>query len=451
MMTDLERAYKALRAKGQLYKNLFAYYDGDQPVMYTARRLEEIFRGLDAVFTENWCAVVIDSAKDRINLRGFQLAAQQDLLDRLVADNELLLESDDVHEAALITGEAFVIVWPDEDRQPQMYYNDPRLCHIFYDAENPRLVSFAAKWWVVDNGTMRMTLYYPDRLEYYATTKKAESVTSVTAFIPMDPPAAPNPYGRVPVFHFRIDRRAVKGDLKSVIPVQNGINKLLADMLVAAEYGAFKQRWIISNADVQGKLKNAPNEIWDIPAGDGMGQQSSVGEFSATDLANYLNAIDNLAMAIAAIARVPKHYFVGQAGDPSGEALIAMEAPLNKKCQDRIDRFIPVWQQVAAFMLEIAGVSVGAQDITPLFDLPATVQPRTSAEITNIRVGSGVPLKTALTWEGKTEAEIEQFETDKADEQSSQQANLARALLSAERQFNAGGQPTNEVANAEPG
>ena len=440
MPTDLERAYQILSTKAPVYKKLFDYYDGNQPLMYTARRLEEIFRGLDAEFTQNWCSVVIDSAKDRINLYGFQIAESglQQTLNELVHVNELLLEADDVHEAALVTGEAFVIAWPNDDNQPQAYYNDPRLCHVFYDPENPRKISFAAKWWVADDQTMRMTLYYPDRLEYYATRQKAENVNRAAAFEPMEPPTATNPHGRVPVFHFRTQRRVIKSDLKSTVPLQNGINKILADMMVAAEYGAFKQRYVISNADTKGKLRNAPNEVWDLPAGDGMGQQTQVGEFSATDLGNYLEAIDKLATALAAITRTPKHFFFSESSDPSGEALIAMEAPLNKKCQDRIDRFIPVWQDLAAFLLQLAGDTVRPQDITPLFDRPETIQPRTQAEITQIRTGSGVPLTTALRQEGWTKAELDEMAVDKAAEQAAAQTNLARVLLDAERRFNTG-------------
>jgi hypothetical protein len=47
---DLKLAYEALLAKNVPYKKLWDYYDGDHPLMYTASRLEEIFKDLDAVF-----------------------------------------------------------------------------------------------------------------------------------------------------------------------------------------------------------------------------------------------------------------------------------------------------------------------------------------------------------------------------------------------------------------
>jgi len=445
MTTDLERAFKALNDKKSVYDQLFAYYDGNQPLVYTAKRLEEIFKSLDAYFAENWCSVVIDACQDRVNLREIQASdprVQSELLN-LWQTSELNLESDEVHCAAMVAGEAYLIAWPNEQDEPEAYYNDPRLVHLFYSAEFPRRKQYAAKWWTDDDGLTRMTLYYPDRLEYYRSNTKSESVMSPNAFQPFGAERVENTYGEIPVFHFRSGQRKIKSDLSNVVPVQNGINKLLTDMMVTAEYLAFPQRFIISNADVKGKLKNAPNEIMDLPAGDGMGQQTQAGQFPAADLENYLKAIENLAIAISTITRTPKHYFFSVGSNLSGEALIAMEAPLNKKAQDRIDRFVPVWQQASAFMLKIAGLDVDANVITPVFDRPETIQPRTRAETRQMNVNAGIPLVTVLREEGWSEAKIAQMQQDKEAEKAGEQNNLARMLLDAERNFNAGG--TNAV------
>ena len=288
---------------------------------------------------------------------------------------------------------------------------------------------------------MRLTLYYPDRLEYYISHGKADNVSSANTFVALpDTPTADNPFEEIPIFHFRPERRVIKGDLANVVPLQNGINKLLSDMMVAAEYGAFMQRWVISNGDIT-KLKNAPNEIWNIPAGDGIGQQSQAGQFAATPLENYLKAIDSLSAAAAIISRTPKHYLFSQVGTPSGEALIAMEAPLNKRVQNHIDRFTIVWREVAAFLLKLSGSDqVPLISIVPQFTRPETVQPETEATIRKMNVDSTVPLVTALRWEGKTQAEIDQVLKDKADEKKAGQAGLAQALLDQQRKFNQGGQ-----------
>jgi len=436
MATDeLKRAYAALEAKRLPYSRLWDYYRGIHPLVYTNKRLEEIFRDLDARFTQNWCAVVIDAADDRIELSGLGIEdeAAQEALARIWASASLDLDAMDAHQAALVCGESFIIVWPDDQDQVQCYYNDPRLCHVFYDAENPKRVASAAKWWDDDEGRRRITLYFPDRLEYYVSAGKAENVSSANSFEPADPPTAPNPYGRVPVFHLRTGRSPVS-ELANVIPLQNGINKLLIDMMVAAEYGAFRQRWIISTADVRGKLRNAPNEIWDIPAGDGAGQQTQVGEFAPTDLSNYLSAIDNLARGLGIITRTPKHYFFAQGGDPSGEALISMEAPLNKKVGKLIKRFAPVWQAIGQFLLELdAGIVVDPDDITPVFAEPETVPPLTQAQARSLAVAAGVPLVTTLRREGWTPAELQQLEEDAAQQLVTSEQLGERLLTAFER------------------
>jgi SPP1 Gp6-like portal protein len=441
---DLQLAFKVLKAKQDPYNTLFQYYDGEQPLVYTATRLKDIFKDLDAYFAENWCSVVVDSTRDRINLREINVqGSAQKRWKEIWEASEISLESDDVHEAALVAGEGYFIAWPDEDDLMQGYHNDPRLVHLFYYKSEPRKKKFAAKWWVDEGEKLSMTLYYADHLEYYRSRNKAKNVQEFTSLEPLKTPTADNPYGQVPVFHYRLGQRKVKSDLKNVVPIQNGINKLLTDMMVAAEYGAFPQRYVISNATVNGKLKNAPSEIWDLPAGDGIGQQTQAGQFAATQLDNYLKGIDDLATAISSITRTPKHYFFSIGSNLSGEALIAMEAPLNKKAQDRIDRFIPVWKQVTLFMLTASGEAVKPEEVNAMFDKPETVQPYTQAQTRQLNVTAGMPLVTILREEGKSEAFINQMQKDKAEEDTAKQTSLAKSMLEAERRFNAGNLPTN--------
>lgn len=476
---DLDRAFLALNRKLGPYNTLWNYYDGDQPLMYTAKRMKDLFKNLKMEkFVENWCAVVIDAAQDRIILKSFTTkdTKAQDLLTLNFEDLALAIEASDTHEAALVIGEAFIIVWEDGEGRPQVFYNDPRLCHLFYEASNPRQKRYGAKWWKTADGYTRLTLYYPDHLEYWRTrtaNKQIKDYKSFERFNPETgrrPPAerrqglvrlAPlyspakaaleeldneiagsmpdNPYGEVPLFHFRLERRIVKSDLTNVIPLQNAVNKLVTDMMVSAEYGAFKQRWVISNSNTEA-LKNAPYEIWDIPAGDGVGQQSKVGQFEATDLDNYIGAIDNLTSTIAVISRTPRHYLFGQAGDPSGEALITMEAPLNKRCAEHIAQFIPVWRDVARFMLKVQGVDVEGKDIIATFEAPETVLPKTQGEIRKLGKAVGIPLVTMLRDEGKDEAWIEQMEADKKEErEASPMLELLDGIRNQRLQGNQGG------------
>lgn len=451
MATDLELAVATLLVKKERYDKYFDYYDNDQPLIYSRDKLRDMFKNLDANFTENWTAVVVDSLHDRITLQRITIANSDEMtkrLDELMKASELASEADDVHLATIVTGEAYVIVWKDgeEGSQPEFYYNDPRITHIFYDASKPRTKRFACKWWVGDDGYRYLTLYYPDRLEYYHSSKKEEAgAASVSAddyhksFEKLSGAEgqADNPYGEIPVFHFRRSRRKTISELKNVLSIQDSLNKLVADMMIAAEFGAFPQRWTISQGD-PGVLLNAPNKIWNIPASDGDGQPTSVGQFPATDLANYLNAIEKKAATIGIISRTPKHYFFALGGNPSGEALIAQEAPLNKKAQKYIDRFVTPWSDVAGFMLKLDDVIVDSNAIIPHFDKPETVQPYTQALIRKENIQAGIPLVWQLRQEGYTDEEIAQLQADQADVQKQERATLAAAMTEQQRRFDQG-------------
>jgi hypothetical protein len=454
--TDVERAVETIIGKQNGYTTLFQYYDGNQPVVYSTQKLKEVFRDLEENFTSNICAVVIDSVKERISFKGFTCEDKKinTMLSSLVISQDLVNESDETHEAACVIGESFVIVWPyvvdgKDSGMAEIFYNDPRNVHIFYEPGNPRKPRYAAKLWQEDDGFYHLTLYYPDRLEYYKTqnAKDAGSKGGVEANS-FKPDTArkgvseknkeiawpKNPYGKIPVFHFRVEKRIVKSDIRNVIPLQNGINKLLADMMIAAEFGAMKMRWIISNSDTS-TLKLKPGSILDLPAGMAGEQDTEVGEFSSTELKNYIDGIDSLVGYVSNNTGTPKYYFDPSSDAPSGEALIAMEAPLNKKVQDRIDKFTPVWKEVAAFALQIMGMKVDPNMINVNFANPATIQPKTEWEIISIQAKI-IPLEFVLLWHGYSQEEVKNITEAISKAKAEEKANLADVYAEAVKNFN---------------
>lgn len=444
MPSDLAIALAHLSAKQKRYQALWDYYEGRQPLVYSTERLREVFNDIEARFSANWCAVVVDSVLDRLELETPQVPDDQALSDTL---SELWLSSgmeeqaDDVHEDLLVTGEAFIIAWPDgEGGALQAVHNPAIMCHAEYWRDNPLKLRFVAKWWVGEDGHSYVVLYYADRIERYRSRQKPEptSLPDERGFEPDNEPVE-NPYGVLCAFHLRSSRRRPISQLALAVEPQDAINKLLADMMVAAEFGAFKQRWIITQGKI-GDLKNAPNELWVLPAGTEGDQHTAVGEFSPTDLGNYLQAIDRLAMTIGIITRTPKHYFWGQSGQPpSGEALIALEAPLNRKAGRLINRMLPVWRDLCRFLLHAgAGVDVEPSAISVPYAPVETIQPRTRAEIRTLSVQAGIPLETALRDEGWTEDELGQMAKDKEAERQRNMAYAELALARAEQQMQNG-------------
>lgn len=423
-MTDLKRAFTALNAKLLPYDTLFAYAGGNQPLIYSTARLREAFRDLSANFQQNWCALVINATLDRLQLAGWDT---KDKAPNVVLDNlwnELRLSTDayDAHKAALITQEGFIIAWKDGDKL-DVYQNDPRSVHVFYDPARPKVKQFAAKWWS-DGAHWNMTLYYPDHLEYYVTSGKSRP-SSANGFKAAEIPRADNPFGVIPVFHFR---GLSGGELENIITLQDAINKLFADLMVTAEFSSFKQRYIITNGDTEA-IANSPYDTWILSPGDGEGQGTQVGQFDATPLANHLDAMDRVANSIAVISRTPKHYFMNNAGQLSGEALLAMESPLTKKVKTYQERLGATWQELGAFLLKLTGAGDYSEtDIVPVWKPAESIQPYTEAQTRQLAVAAGIPLVTELRREGWGEDEIKNMQKDE-DDAKKRNAKLAPLLL----------------------
>ena len=51
MITDIEKAFVHFKDVADIYKGYFDYYDGDQPLRYSAERLKEAFEQIDYIFT----------------------------------------------------------------------------------------------------------------------------------------------------------------------------------------------------------------------------------------------------------------------------------------------------------------------------------------------------------------------------------------------------------------
>lgn len=445
---DLKLALETILKKKPVYDLLYDYYRGNHPLRYSTERLKKAFSKIGVYFAQNWIAVVVDAVLDRLTLKGFDVSDNDELdnkLDEMWEEHEMNLLADDVHEAATVVSEAYVIAWkedadPLEDGTPQyttdVYYNDPRMCHVFYDSYRPSKKRFAAKLWINSERYPCMILYYPDRLEHYKAvspiSKLGEWITNASNMQPDteygENGREDNEYGIIPVFHFRAGRTSGKKEIgQSEISLQDAINKLFADMMVGSEFSTFNQRAIIAQAD-PGNLKNEAGVNWFIPGGDGKGQAASVIELGNKSLENYIRAIDHVSQAMAIISRTPKHYLMLTGSVPSGDALLAMEAPLVKKVKKRIAGYDPEWKTLACFMLQLEGVVVKKRDLTSVWEPVTSNQPETSAQTVKTEVDAGIPLKTSVRRQGWNKADIEQLDDD-MKEDDKKKSKLAQEEL----------------------
>ena len=418
----IERAFKALRAKSEPYKTYTKYYDGDQPLIYTAERLKDAFDHPSVRFVQNWCAVVIDSVLDRLTFKGWDISdkTMDKIVDEFYLQSNMQKLSGDVHKNALVTSESFV-VFDQIENDLRAFYNDSRMVHLFYDDNNPNKKTLGAKWWVdQDKKTTRLNIYTPELI--YKLEAKDKTPGSEKAFTLMQPEEK-NPFGEIPIIHYRTGY----SELDNVILIQDAINKLFSDMMVVGEFNAFPMRYAVTNADLN-ILKNSPKTIAQIPKGVEGEENTQLGQFAAADLDKFLNAMDKLANSIAVITRTPKHYFHDVGGQISGEALIVMESPLIKKIKQIQENYAVGWQDCARFILKQSGREIQPSGVVCTWDPIETVQPLTKAQEIRQYVDMGVPLETMLRRSGWAVDEIKQMRSDQVEAKKAQ-ASIAKATL----------------------
>lgn len=413
----IDQILRHMDAKTPEHRAWWRYYEGDHPLKFSTKKLADYWDIRDAPFVENWVSVVANAVIDRLVLTGFTVADNEpanDALSEIFDAGQWSTLASEVHQSVVVTGEGFAISQIDDTDQRgdvETYSQVAANCAAVYDPAHPRRMLCAAKRLYDETGAepvWRLYIYYPDRTEKYTGTKNAKSFKDFTLD---EDGVIGNPYGTIPVFHFRNDARRPRPDFESVIPLQDAVNKQFADLMVVSDTTAFPLRYLISAADV--KLpKLRPGDFVNIPGAAGDEQQTVVGSFAAANLNVYTESKSDLAHAIASISRTPRHYFTGADGQPSGEALQAMEAPLVKKVKAYMARLSNTWEHAAAYALRLKGVVVDPADIAATWDDPRTVQTISQAQARATNVQAGIPIMTLLRDEGWRDSELDQMAED---------------------------------------
>ena len=180
---------------------------------------------------------------------------------------------------------------------------------------------------------------------------------------PADEFVAANPLGVVPIVPFE-NRATILGggacELEDCIPLLRRIDKLTLDLLLTSDVAAFRQKWAtgldVPNDPETGKpvepYKAAVDRLWVSE-----GPETKFGTFDASDLGQYLRAIEACVAALCAISRVPAHYLMQSnlANPPTAESLVSSESGLVAKVRERQRRFGEAWERADALASGLAG------------------------------------------------------------------------------------------------
>lgn len=435
-----------LRRRRGAYLLAEAYYHGAHRLAFATERFWSVFGGLFREFADNLCPTVVDSLVDRLQVRGFSDNGPQanadtstEAAEAVWTLNEMAVQSGAVMQDAALYGDAYVIVWPDDEMVPAIYPQTPTECAVRYSRSRPGRVELGGKLWRADDGRGRLTLYYPDRLEHFVTRGKVtgglpDKASRFTEYAEEGPPTVPNGWGVVPVYHFANGAgvgRAGRSELAPVIPLQDALNKALIDMLVAMEFVAFPQRWATGvetpiDPDTGQELppfKFGTERLLTHPDKD-----VTFGQFPQADLAQHVQVQDSLRLEVARVSGVPVWLLLPGGTPPSGEALKMGESRIVKKAHDRMRAWGPRWAAVTALAMRMAQVSTSGE-LETMWVAPETRQEREEAEVALLKGQSGVSEAQRQRELGYSAEEIDRMAAERAGEREAQASALAAGGL----------------------
>ena len=368
-MSDIKVALDNILSKRDGYKHAEAYYEGVNQEVFAHQRWFKLFRYEGADFRFNFSKTVVDSVLNRLEINQVLAGTPQaeEYIDTIWEQTDLQLDINEIHRNALVYGDSYAIVWPDMDGTLAIDYNSPMNTCIIYDQENPRIKSYAAKVWQVLDGTtkiIKMNLYYADRIEKYITYGDIDTMSASMNMTPTE--VIPNPWGEIPVFHFRTHKPFGRPEHADAFGPQDAINKLISTHMLTVDYQGAPQRYALSNGgngsemedfseddtarENIGTLQNGPGQLWYLQG------VSQVGQFPAADPSIFTNPVSEYVNAMASITNTPNHYFLKGSNIPSGQALRVAEAPLFKKVLNRQMAFGSTWRDLFKYMFKIEGI-----------------------------------------------------------------------------------------------
>ena len=408
MNQHISQAIDQFRISAARYQKTERYYRGDHDLAFATEKFANTFGQLFREFAMNLCPAICDAVRDKLRVTGFsvnagppaalpamsaeheetasQAGSLRSEIDHIWFRNRMQQRTGEIHKEALKNGDAYAIVWFDAAGDVTIYPQRAANFTVVYDEERPGNILWAAKYWRTSDKRTRLNIFYPDRIERYVTKREADGILpEAKEFVGVGTPAAlpanggeraegytpagrrrsdmiPNPFGLVPVFHFA--NNADVGchglsELAAAIPIQDGLNKSILDMLVAMEFSAFRQRWVAGievDIDPETGVAKQPfssgvDQLW-VSSDPG----TTFGDFGASNLDQFLKVKDSFRVDMASVTGTPLHYFLQTSrGFASGESLKQNETRFLAKVRDRQMSFGQTWAELMSFALRLAG------------------------------------------------------------------------------------------------
>jgi len=434
IVAQRDRLLEKLRVQRAHAAELWDWYHGEQDYPVVPQKYRDQYRLLFELARTPWARLVVDTIAERLHVMGFRSGAVQTDAEawRLFKSSSMDADERLVYTEALVTGTGYLSVSGDGSMAPESCFE------VTHEPApgNRRQVAAAVKVYPLESTGREwaLELYRPDATYRWTAildkplepgvfpvddgaAQRAPDWTTADLFV------AGNPAGVVPIVPFE-NRATILGggasELEDCIPLLRRIDKLTLDLLLTSDVAAFRQKWA-TGLDVPkdpdtGKpvepYKAAVDRLWISDNPD-----SRFGTFEASDLGQYLRAIEACVASLCAISRVPAHYLMQSnlANPPTAESLVSSESGLVAKVRERQRRFGEAWERATALELGLTGAAPAEGAVLEVVWQDAEM--RNPAQVADAAVKLqtiGVPQRALFEYIGATPQQIAEWTLEAA-------------------------------------
>lgn len=362
-----ERLSEALQLRRPDISKRMGYLTGDTGrLRFASEKFRESFQKRYAGFTDNWCAPVVEAVGERMVYLGMRPAGSLSSDIELSRAWEATGADAGIQEALAVRSAAarsFALVSPTKraDR-PRITFEHPELTIVDEDPATGERRAGLIMW--ADDQNEYATLYTPDQVwkfERETSENRAQRQGRPVdlgggweprKFNTDDTWPAKNPLGEVPLVEMK-NRSFLRpeepiSEISGVMAMQDAINLTWAYLLNALDMVSLPQR-IITGADVpevpildsNGQDTGLTRALdLDSLAGEKIlwisGEDAKPHEWSAAQIAPFLEVTQQAVEHIAAQTRTPPHYLSGKMVNTAAEALTISEAGLVSRARQSI-------------------------------------------------------------------------------------------------------------------
>lgn len=388
----LEVLSKALDERAAEVEAAEDWYEGEHPIPQpppntaaaTDREARDAFKTMAQLSVTNFLAPVVDLPASKLRIEGFRFSESDTATDAdlwsIFRRNHLTSDAPLANHTAVMTGQAFALVWQGADGLAEITVEDPECTIVAYQAGSRRKRAAGLKRWTDDTGHVCATVYLPDGLyKYRAKSRRDDSpyagAMSSEAFQNLWEIRQPqgetwpvkNPWGVVPLVELRVNG-SLKGhrfgggkpQFHKVITDQRRINHTVMSRLVTMEHQSFRQRWATgwdypTNADgtpdKYALQKAAASRLWTFDDPD-----VKVGEFSQADFTPFMKAVQEDVKAIASSTGTPPYAFLlGDMINVAADALARIDGTHLTVVRSLADQLDESWSEVMQLALMVEG------------------------------------------------------------------------------------------------